>query len=86
MEPGDPSDALREPGFAEPATLIVFDMHIVMGLSPVMTHEHPHHRSSLVVVEFRARGDQQLANGSVLEARHPTSRPRSTSPTDRRTI
>jgi len=30
--------------------------------------------------------DQQLANGSVLEARHPTSRPRSTSPTSRRTI
>ncbi|HYF45453.1 MAG TPA: hypothetical protein VD926_04535 [Acidimicrobiales bacterium] len=49
MKPGHPIDAFREPGPLEAGSLVVFDEHIVMGLSPVMTYEHPAHHNPLVV-------------------------------------
>ncbi|CAA9248132.1 MAG: hypothetical protein AVDCRST_MAG10-2027 [uncultured Acidimicrobiales bacterium] len=86
MEADDALNTFGQPVLGQAAPYLVLDVHIVMGLGPVMTYEHLPHRCLLVVVGCRARGDQQLANGSVLEARHPTSCRRSTSPTGKRTI
>ena len=75
MEPGHPLDALGQPATAEAVPGVVFDVDVVMVLGPVQTDEHllahPHLLHSWSVC--RARGGPQLANGSVLEARHPTS-------------
>jgi hypothetical protein len=49
------------------------DVHIVVGFSPI--HPNEYHLAPLArSVQHRARGPQQPTNGSVLEARHPTSR------------
>jgi hypothetical protein len=50
MEPAHPLDTLGETSPREPTALIVFDMDVVKGLSPVMTDEHLRHRSPLVVI------------------------------------
>jgi len=46
MEPGDSLDAFSEASLRESAALFIFDMDVVMGLSPVMTYEHLRHRAS----------------------------------------
>ena len=85
METTNSLETLSQTRGSQPRTCCVFDEDVVMIFGPVMTDEHLGHHHLLVVTQ-RARGDQQLANGSVLKARHPTSHPRSTSPTRRRTI
>jgi hypothetical protein len=42
MQPGHTLDALRDPDRSEPVPVLVLDKHVMMRLSPVMTHEHPH--------------------------------------------
>ena len=39
MEPADPRQPFRQPGPDQPATRLVDDLNVVMGLSPVVTHE-----------------------------------------------
>ena len=86
MEAAHTLDAFRQPSGREPPTIHVLKMDVVMSFGPIMTNEHRAHLHLLIVIGYRARGDQQRPNGSVLEARHPSSHPRSTSPTSRRTI
>jgi hypothetical protein len=86
VEAGDALHPFGQPGLGQAAPFTVLHVHVVMGLGPVMAYEYLPHRYLPVVVGCQSRGDQQLANGSVLEARHPTSCRRSTSPTGKRTI
>jgi hypothetical protein len=77
MEPADAIDSFWQSATRQPSAGVIFDEHVVMILGPIMTNEHLSHLHLPVVVSScRARGDQQLPNGSVLEARHPTSHPR----------
>jgi len=39
MEPADPRQAFRQPAMRQPATRLIDDLNVVMGLSPVITHE-----------------------------------------------
>ena len=49
MEPGHPLHAFGESCPFQTGSVFVFDEHVVMGLSPVMTHKHPAHRTLLVL-------------------------------------
>jgi hypothetical protein len=74
VEAGDALYALGQPASTEAFAVLVLHVHIVVGLSPVHPYENYVAPLSSTGTNTRARGPQQLTNGSVLEARHPTSR------------
>jgi hypothetical protein len=85
MEPGHALDPFGQPATRQPAALAVLDMNVMVGLSPVVTNKHCPHRQPPRRIGIEHGGGHQLPNGSVLEARHPTSH-RTPSPTGKRTI
>jgi len=73
VQPADPGQPLRQPLPRQQPARVVFDLEIVMGLSPVITDEQ-HPASSLVDQQSTSQREDLLRpNGSVLTARHPTS-------------
>ena len=47
MQPGNPDDPLGHPGLTQAPTGLVLHLHIVMILSPVISHEQHVHISRL---------------------------------------
>ena len=74
METGDPFNPLRQAATAQPLAVLVLNVHVVVGFSPV--HANKDHLAPLrsTGTHTEPEDPQQPPNGSVLEARHPTSR------------
>ena len=73
MELADALKPFRHPSFGENLALLIQDAQIVMGLSPVVTDED---QLLLLSSTFpdEPKEHHRRTNGSVLKARHPTSR------------
>ena len=74
MEAGDALHPLRQAAAAQPFAVLVLHVHVVVGLSPV--HPNKDHLAPLRSTGTNTEPEDPSSspNGSVLEARHPTSR------------
>ena len=73
VEAGDALHSLRKAAAGEALSVLVLDMHVVMGLSPI--HPYKDHLAPLArPAPTPSPRTPAATNGSVLEARHPTSR------------
>jgi hypothetical protein len=70
---GDPDDALRQLAADQPAARLVLDLHIVMGLGPVVPDEQQRRSSSSATRYLQPAQEEetQRANGSVLGGTTP---------------
>jgi hypothetical protein len=54
VEAGDALLSLGQPGLGQATPFLVLDVHVVMGLGPVVPHEHRPHLNLLIVVGCRS--------------------------------